>query len=81
MLSFSTDETCERCGSADSIAIFIYGLNKSYLCHECGYSAQMVYRIASLDEVNDVREALHLQPLSKLKEPQESWPGDEETIG
>ena len=73
MSGYSEAVDCPRCGSAGSLECSVERVDVSGNCSECGYGYQTVYSIVSLEETNEMRKELDLEPLTELKSPVEGW--------
>jgi len=73
MSGFSDTVDCPRCGSTESLERSVDHDDVSGYCLECGYSYKTIYEAMTLEEVNEERAALEMEPLTELKKPVDDW--------
>ena len=73
MSSDFLDSECPRCGKrVDSVSDRDPPCRVDAQCLRCGFYHFSVERQKTLEEVNNLREALGLEPLTALKEPRDN---------
>ncbi len=73
MSGYSETVDCPRCGSEESLEHSVDGDDVCGNCSECGYGYQTMHSVVSLEEVNEMRKELEMEPLTELKKPVEGW--------
>ena len=75
MSGYSEAINCPRCDSIESLEHSVDDGDINGFCNECGYGyeSHIVYKVHSLQEVNEERTEFELEPLIVLKSPIEGW--------
>lgn len=73
MSGFSETVDCPRCGSVESLERSVDRDDVSGYCLECGYEYKTVYMLMTLEDVNEQRVDIGMEPLTELKKPVEGW--------
>ena len=72
MSGYSDTIRCSRCGN-ESLEASVDKDDVSGICLECGYEYRTISSLLSLEEVNDERKDMEMEPITELKKPVESW--------
>lgn len=73
MSGYSEAVDCDRCGSTESLERSVDRDDISGSCMECGYEYHTETKILTLEELNEERVGMEMEPLKELKKPVEGW--------
>ena len=76
MSGSSDSQDCPRCGGDDTLMTYSDWRPHDYVsgtCLQCGYDYHTVTGMQTLEEVNELRLNIELEPLAELVKPTEDW--------
>lgn len=69
-------ENCVRCGGEGTVQTYSDWKPHDYVsgtCIQCGYDYHTITGMQTLEEVNELRKELELEPLTELVKPTDEW--------